>query len=235
MICSNCSKPFQPVVVLDIDGTLGDYHTHLIGYAAHWLYGRERGHDFLHTAAEIPYDGSRPFRDWFCDTFSIDLATFRAMKLAFRQGGMKRWMPMFSGAEILVNSLREFAEVWLATARPHDRYDRVDPDTRAWLEFNGLRFDGLVYSDDKMPEIARHVDPDRVCFVLDDLVENLESAERLFGTGVAVLRRNSYNSGVSWPVAVSDLLDARAMATAHIQDWTVAHAFADLPTTTEGV
>lgn len=229
MKCTACHREILPVVAIDIDGTLGDYHNHFQAFAMAWT-GR-------HGEPIAPYNGNEPHRDWFCREFETDVTTFRLIKLAYRQGGMKRMMPIFPGAVELVASLRDIAEVWLTTTRPWDRFDRVDPDTREWLRRQGIAYDGLLYSDDKMDELAKRVDRGRVCFVLDDQVDQLHAADETFDgpagpTGITVLRLTDSNRfGPGWPVAVGSLLDARAMAVAHVQNWAVDHAFDDLPTT----
>lgn len=222
MKCSNCSAVIRPVVAIDIDGTLGDYHGHFLMFAARWLDVH-----VLPPGTES-YDGSVPFRHWFCESFGTDETTFREIKLSYRQGGMKRNMPIYAGARGLVNGLHEHAEVWLTTTRPHDRYDRVDPDTREWLRRMDLNYDGLLFSGSKMSELAERIDPERVCFVIDDLVSVLNEAEILFPQAGTVLRRTAWNRAVPYPTVTGDLLDARAMATALVQDWTITHDFQDL-------
>lgn len=223
MRCSKCSDVVRPVVAIDIDGTLGDYHGHFLAFAARWL-------DVSVVAGQNtePYDGSIPFNSWFCEIFDTDLATFRQVKLAYRQGGMKRMMPIYGGARSLVNSLRGTADVWLTTTRPHDRFDRVDPDTREWLRRHNIQFDGLLYSDRKMEELAERIDPVRVCFVLDDLVETLTRAGRLFPAATTVLRKTAWNRAAGHELQVGDLLDARAMAGASIASWNVGTGFQDI-------
>src|SRR5882724_1406876 len=93
MLCSNCSEEIRPIVAVDIDGTLADYHDHFLGFAANWI---ARNHSY--TSGSATYDGSYPFSKWCMDFFSIDLATYRQIKLAYRQGGMKRTMPIFDSA-----------------------------------------------------------------------------------------------------------------------------------------
>lgn len=230
MLCSKCSNIVRPVVAIDIDGTLGDYHSHFLEFAIGWL-GFEPGPAvplWQGRAAE-----GQGFKDWFCFAFHVDHSTFREVKLAYRQGGLKRTMPVYEHAASFVNSLRSVSEVWLTTTRPHDRFDRVDPDTREWLRREGIEFDGLLYNDRKMEALAERVDPERVAFVLDDLLETLERANDLFPAAGTVLRRTSYNSGVPWHTYITSLLDARAVATVHIQDWVLSHNFDDLPTTGE--
>jgi hypothetical protein len=225
VLCSKCSEVVRPVVAIDIDGTLGDYHGHFLRFAAGWV-----GRSLVAAGTEL-YDGTEPFREWCQRALGIDKATFRAIKLAYRQGGLKRTMPPYPGAANFVNSLSEFAEVWITTTRPHDRYDRVDPDTREWLSRNGVEYTGLLYDDAKMEALAARVDPERVAFVLDDLPETLERAARLFPEAGTFLRCSAWNRNVRWPLMIGDLLDARAVATVHLQDWALSHNFDDLPTT----
>jgi hypothetical protein len=118
--------------------------------------------------------------------------TYRACKLAFRQGGMHRSMPVYPGADKMVRSYRSAgAEVWLCTTRPYLRLDGIHPDTRHWLRRNKIQYDGLLFGPNKYRDLARNVDPARVIAVLDDLVEMLEQAESV---GFPVyLRDQPYN------------------------------------------
>lgn len=220
MLCSKCSEDVKPVVAIDIDGTLGDYHGHFQAFAE----------AYLGVESIEEYNGSVPHREWFCATYGVDVSTFRTIKLAYRQGGMKRSMPLFARAPGLVRAIRDAgAEAWITTTRPWEKFDRVDPDTRFWLSRYGIPFDGLIYDDDKMTVLAERVDPDRVVFVLDDLVEVLVEADRLFPTAAAVLRRANSNRDVSWSLSVDDLGVAAEMAIAHVQSWHIDHHFDDLP------
>jgi hypothetical protein len=190
MLCSRCSEPIKPVVAIDIDGTLAPYHPRFIEFASSWLGYEPLGRE--------GYTGQPRFREWMCDVYNIDLSTFRAIKLAYRQGGLKRTMGTYPYAAPLVNRLRSAgAEVWLTTTRPHDRYDRIDPDTVEWTRRNHIEFDGLLFGENKMMELARRIDPRRVVAVLDDLPWVLEQAqiERL---GTPVLRRTQYNEDTLW-------------------------------------
>lgn len=188
MKCSNCSETVKPAVALDIDGTLGDYHDNFLEFAEGWL-GFWRARD---------YCGGERFRDWFTKTYGVDLTTFRTIKLAYRQGGMKRTMLPYAGAADLTNRLRkEGIEVWLTTSRPWERFDRIDPDTREWLRRYEIEFDGLLYSGSKLADYAKIIDPGRSIAVVDDQIHNLaEATQRCLGA--PILRRTMWNSGCEW-------------------------------------
>lgn len=215
MRCSNCSEEVRPVVAIDIDGTLGNYHQAIVDFAQGWL-GR--------FGLAEPYRGDEPYHAWFTRTFEVDRTTFRAIKLAFRQGGMKRTMAAYLGARDLVGELGEAgAEVWLTTTRPHDRFDRVDPDTREWLRRNDIGFSGLLYSGDKMKELALRIDPVRVVAVLDDQLDVMEDASAFFGAGVPILRKTRFNREVRWPVEVTNLADAGDLIQQRLTAWKEYH------------
>lgn len=227
-LCARCRTELKPVVALDIDGTLADYHSHFTEFAIEWI-----GPKAYPVAQSMPlYDGAEPHREWFMRTFDLDETTFRAIKLAFRQGGQKRTMPIYPGVPELITVAQDAgAEVWLTTTRPWERFDRVDPDTREWLARNEIEFDGIIYDEAKMLQLYRLVG-NRVCFVLDDLPEVLAAAERLW-KGVSVMRKTRYNRGVTWPVMVPDLDDARSIIEGYVESWKISHAFDGLPETEE--
>jgi len=176
----------KPVVALDIDGTLGDYHGHFTTFAALWI-GRPLPHPSLMTD-DIP----------FYKHLGMSKATYRQIKLAYRQGGMARSMPIFQGAADLTRDLRhEGAEVWLCTTRPYMRHDSTDPDTRHWLRRNRIQWDHIIYGPNKYRELIKIVPPGNILAVLDDLPEMLEQARSLWLP--AFVRDQPYNQKVDLP------------------------------------
>lgn len=167
MLCSECRKEVKPVVVFDIDGTLGMYHDHF----------RQFAQGYFGTLMSSRYDGSTEFHEWL----DLDLKDYRAAKLAYRQGGLKRTMPTYPYATGAVHQARDAgAEVWIATTRPYNRLDNIDPDTVEWCRRSGIVFDGLLYGDDKYAQLAEHVDNDRIVRIYEDLPEQREIAESYF-------------------------------------------------------
>jgi hypothetical protein len=214
----------KPVVALDIDGTLGDYHRNFLTFAKLY-FGVDRPN--INWLPETPNPGL-PL--W--EHMGISLREYRDAKLAYRQGGWKRWMPCYEGSAELTRLIREAgAEVWLCTTRPYLRLDNIDPDTREWLRRSHMQYDALLFDPaheedgTKYDELKRQVGS-RVASVVDDLPEMLEAA---YAAGITpmlgpILRDQPYNRhydnwrrcGSSAEIAIRVLHD--------IEQWKAAHS-----------
>lgn len=171
----------KPVVALDIDGSLGDYHGHFLWFAEQWLNKPMPKPDEINP-------GMRLHR-----FMNVPLRTYRECKLAFRQGGLKRFMPCYPGAAELSVAIRKAgAEVWICTTRPYLRLDNIDPDTQEWLRRNGIKWDHILYGEDKYRELKRQAGI-RVAGVLEDLPQLWTEAHRLFPEALVLLREQPYN------------------------------------------
>jgi hypothetical protein len=165
-----------PIVAIDLDGTLADYHRHFLGFAEKYL-----GEDMPNPEA---INNGRPL--W--EHMGIPVEIYRRMKLAFRQGGWKRFMPAYDGAKTLVEEIRnEGAHVWICTTRPYQKHDAIDDDTMHWLERNRIGYDGVIFDNinqkfSKYDELARQVGH-RVAAIADDLPEVLTRASLLAHNG----------------------------------------------------
>lgn len=164
MKCTKCNEEVKPVIAIDIDGTLADYHEHFTNFAEQWL-----GH-----VLPRGYDGGMEFNEFL----GLDKRTSRDIKLAFRQGGQKRSMPTFPGAPLFMQTLKQNGfETWIATTRPWQRLDNIDPDTRHWLARNYMSYDAMVYGDNKWEQLIEAVGVERVVACVDDLPWQCETAE----------------------------------------------------------
>lgn len=190
----------KPIVAVDIDGTLGDFHGNFLKFAALY-FGRD---DFPLPVETNP---GLPLWEWM----GIEQRDYREAKLAYRQGGWKRWMPVYNWAAELTWSIQDAgAEVWICTTRPYLRLDNVDPDTREWLWRNEIHYDAVIFDrvdekGSKYAELARQAE-DRVCSVIDDLpemIEQVESAGLRFST--MMLRDQPYNRHLNWQRRVTSL------------------------------
>lgn len=215
MLCTNCSRPVKPIVALDIDGTLGDYHGHFERFASEWI-GRQR------RSAAGPYSGSVRYRQWFADAFNVGDDVFSAVKLAYRQGGQKRSMPVYADADTLTEKLiKAGVEIWLCTTRPYLKHDTIDPDTREWTQRNGILWDHLLYGPDKYKRLVEQVEPQRIVAVLDDEIGRIQEARDLGLT--AILRRNRYNRAIQDGYTAQDLDHAVILIKIEIRKWIYQH------------
>ena len=202
MLCTGCKTNIKPVVAIDIDGTLGDYHEHLIRFAE----------SYLGVILDRDYRGDMEFKKWW-SLQGIPLDEFRDIKLAYRQGAQKRSMPVYTGAPGAIQIMGDKAEIWITTTRPYLRHDSIDPDTMFWLERHLIPGDGLIYGDDKYEDLLDLIERDRVVAIVDDLSEELVKANNIFGEK-SIQYGTPWNSASGW--AVQD--EARYGSWATIKD-----------------
>jgi len=179
----------KPVVALDIDGTIGDYHGHFLNFAKGWF----------NLPMPEPSTINPGLRLW--EHMGVRVEDYRMCKLAYRQGGLKRTMPAYPGADTLTSALRRAgAEVWICTTRPYLRLDNIDPDTREWLRRNNIEYDAVLFDrlDSKYSKYLELQEQagDRVVSIADDLPELVVSARDLFPDAERVsvyIRDQPYN------------------------------------------
>jgi hypothetical protein len=127
----------------------------------------------------------------------ISKYTYRQIKLAYRQGGMIRSMPMHDGAQEFIRGLREGGmAVWICTTRPYLRLDNMAVDTTHWLKRHGLKADGLIASDLKYHDLSKAVGSENVVAMIDDLPEMCVQATRAKIKPLMISR--SHNLGSNW-------------------------------------
>jgi hypothetical protein len=211
----------RPIVALDIDGTLGDYHRHFLEFAALWF-------DRPMPGPEEFNPGLRLHR-----FMGVKLADYRTAKLAYRQGGWKRWMPVYPGAAELTRAIRRAgAEVWICTTRPYLRLDNIDPDTREWLRRAKIQYDAVLFGEDKYRELKRQAG-NRVAAVLEDLPEMWHAAVSALSPrspfapparhvpGI-LLRDQPYNQLLQTNMRVKSLAEACPLILEEVKFWKIA-------------
>ena len=202
---------FGPVVALDIDGTLGDYHGHFLRFASDW-YGRQ-----MPDSKQI--NPGLPLHQFM----RTSKATYRQCKLAYRQGGIERSMPVYDGADELCRSIRRAgAKVWLCTTRPYLKLDTQCPNTIHWLRRNRIQYDHLISGTHKYRDLVKQVGKDRIVCVMDDLPEMLDQANSLGIT--TILRDQPYNRHYDQhSFSVYEMSKAKSLIMALLYDWKENH------------
>lgn len=202
--------PGKPVVALDIDGTLGDYHGHFLRFAQEW-YGRR-----MPDPSEI--NPGMPLHKFM----RTSKATYRQCKLAYRQGGLERSMPAYPGAsELTIQLRRAGCEVWITTTRPYLKHDTQSPNTTHWLRRNGIQHDHLIAGPNKYRDLTRQVGKERIVAVLDDLPEMIEQANSL--DLWTIIRDQPYNKHFQWHYRANDLPHAQREIMQVLNKWKQDH------------
>lgn len=225
MRCSSCSSPVNPIVAIDVDGTLGDYHGHWLRFATNWLFNDDVALNAQMNMSLNMYRGDESFSQYCMNMLDIDLSTYRIIKLAYRQGGMKRTMPINRWAADVAHFVRASgAELWITTTRPYLSLDNIVPDTVEWLSRHGIVYDHMLFDEDKFATLANRVDSERVVAVLDDLPEMYDAAASVlhYGHDVPILVRSPYNAGVRRPL-MSDLEGTLPILDSRIRQWREQH------------
>lgn len=198
-----------PTFGIDLDGTLGDYHGHFWAFACDWT-----GRTLPHPNA---YDGTQPFWRYL----GMSKETYRAVKLAYRQGGLKRSMPVYEGAAKLTRGLRaEGGVVVIATTRPYKAMPRMlHEDHDHWFRRNGCQYDDVIDGEHKYRRLYK-VYGKSIVAVLDDLHEMVCQAA---GLGIpALLLDKPYNRHSSLPEGcyrVEDLAAAKGVLEFLLKEW----------------
>ena len=211
----------KPVVALDIDGTLGDYHSHFLWFAEKWLG--------MPMPSPTEINPGLPLSQFM----GVPHHVYRECKLAYRQGGLKRFMPVYPFAAGLTRNIRaEGVDVWICTTRPYLRLDNIDPDTREWLRRNSIEYDAVIFEGvdtgsgvhpTKYADLVRQVGTDRIVAAVDDLSEQVEDAIKL-GIRKVYLRDQPYNRGRGVPgEPVDDLVHLWTRLARDIIKWREEH------------
>lgn len=164
--------PLADVVAVDIDGTIADYHKHFKWFAE------------LYLRRELPLNWDGVYK--FHEALGLPIELYRDIKLAYRQGGLKRSLPMFQASPQTISRIRQDGyQVWICTTRPYLRLDNIDKDTQFWLDHNNIHYDGVLFGEDKYEDLVDIVGKERILCVFDDLPEQVQRAARL-GLNVAM-------------------------------------------------
>lgn len=149
----------------------------------------------------------------------ISKTTYRQIKLAYRQGGLKRSMPVYPGmGEVTRMIRRSGVQVWIATTRPFLSLDNIAPDTKHWLVKRArAQYDNVLFGEHKYRDLVKAVGRKRIVCVFDDLPEMIDQALDL---GLrAYIRTQPYNVDYARLDLAGRVDNASEMEWAFQQEW----------------
>jgi hypothetical protein len=187
------------VVCVDIDGTLGQYHEHFHAFAEAWT-GRTLPEPKLWKGDTIQS---------FWSYLGMSRQTYRKVKLAYRQGGLKRSMPTYdsgmTASEFTYRVRYAHLELWLCTTRPYLQLGNIDEDTRHWCRRNKIRYDQIMWGEKKYQDAVREArrHGQKVIVVLDDdpllVAQGFQARGRVMDHSGEFIMDRPWNRLSAWP------------------------------------
>jgi uncharacterized HAD superfamily protein len=113
------------------------------------------------------------------------------LKTEYRLTGQKKALGIIPGAKDMLEKLNEFYNIVLLTARPYKKFFRIYADTLEWLTNKGLKYDCIIFDEEKEKYIINNFKDSNVAFVIDDQLDN---AKKLSENGFKVYLK--YNKGL---------------------------------------
>lgn len=175
----------RPVLITDIDGTLGDWRSAFI----EWLRSRGVVLDKVDSASSLNLDSD----------LAIRYPNYFRIKEEFEGGGGYRSIPPYEDAQIAMRNLQEHHDAFViaVTARPVGVYPRIWHDTWLWLKDHNFQVDQLHFSTEPRILLADQLQNSRNVILWED---NPGLMIRAASSGIPVFaRRHGYNKGISHP------------------------------------
>jgi 5'(3')-deoxyribonucleotidase len=172
-----------PVVITDIDGTLGDWRSTFI----EWLHSKG-----IKNIIEDPVLSMNVDLD-----LSMLYTGYSDLKEEFESSGKYRDIEVYPDAPEILRKLQEYFNAYIitVTARPSEQYKRIWMDTWIWLEKNNIPTNQLRIGSESRIVLAHELGKTHPVIMFDDnpslLLRGANSGIKCFA------RRHKYNGGVT--------------------------------------
>lgn len=144
------------IALIDIDGTLAVFPEYFIK-----LFNKK-------------YDTNYKFYN------DIPIKARNIFKEYYRISGYKAKMPLYKYVKEFLNKLHNKGyTIVLFTNRPAVSYPNITIDTIKWVFNNKLKYDTILYSNDKMLDAIKKFDIKDIKFFVDDNFDNVLSISKL--------------------------------------------------------
>lgn len=171
------------VVAVDIDGVLAKYPEHFIQFAE-----KKTGKD-LSSIELTEYN----LYGILAEIVSVE--TMKQIKHEFRDTGQLRDMGVYPEASAFTKKLKKLGyTIVLLSARPYKEYPRIFSDTIAWLKKNDIKYDAIIWDENKEERIVNEFP--KMKFMIEDHFAN---AKKVAGYGYKVYMIDKpYNKNLSF-------------------------------------
>lgn len=165
----------ENIAICDIDGILYPWPETFLEF----ITERE-----FNPFNEVRFNNLEEFEKYF------DLKKQLELKDAYRKSGIKANADVVDGAIEFTYKLKELGyTIILVTARPYQKYQRIYADTLQWLNKHDIKFDAIIWNEDKEKYLIENFPSAK--FIIEDDYKN---ALKLSNAGFKVFLKNTiYN------------------------------------------
>jgi hypothetical protein len=172
-----------PIVICDIDGTIGDWRTSFI----EWLRTKGIEYSFEDPRSSLMID----------DDLSMLYIKYYDLKEEYESSGQYRKIKLYPDSYDFLWKLKNEYNAYIIsiTARPSERYRRIWMDSWLWVKENNLPIDKLQIGTESRILLADSlIRQGRQVIMLDD---NPELITRGANSGISIIARgHGYNRGI---------------------------------------
>jgi uncharacterized HAD superfamily protein len=172
-----------PIIITDIDGTLGDWRAEF----ERWIASKGIIPEYKDSVRTLRID----------EDLAMRYPDYYDLKEEFEASGGYRDIKVYEDAKQVLIDLKATNNAFIIaiTARPADKYKRIWMDTWMWLKNNGIPVDKLLIGSDPRVLLAHSLSKDQKVIMLED---DPGLSMRGANSGIKVfVRSHPYNSGIS--------------------------------------
>lgn len=137
----------KKVCAVDLDGVL-------CKYPEPWLY-------YLNDNLQTSYTTLKEAK------IKVDMLTYSSIKSKYRQSGVKKNIEPIEGSVEFLEMLKYYGySIVILTSRPYKKYFRLFADTLDWLRDNNMKYDSILFDDNKNMKILKEIP--NIQFMVED-------------------------------------------------------------------
>lgn len=147
---------YTRIALVDIDGVLAQFPEYFIK-----CFNKEHNTDYKYYD-DIPIEMRNVYKEYY------------------RASGMKAQIPLLNNAkEFLCELKNKDYTVILFTNRPVYLYKNIAYDTTKWATINNLKYDAILFAEDKMLDVIKKFNVNNIKLYVEDNISNANNVNKL--------------------------------------------------------
>lgn len=166
-------KKYGKVCAVDLDGVLGIYPDHWLGY--------------LNKELDTDYKTLEEAK------INVDIIKYAEIKEEYRLSGSKVNIPTMDFAKEFLSKLKDNGYmIVILTSRPYKKYFRIFSDTLKWLQKNELLYDSIIFDENKNMRILQEIP--NLLFMVEDRIRYANSVAASGYKCYLINKNNKYDN-----------------------------------------